>query len=52
MADFSVVNPATGETVREYPRISDADLGKAIAGAYRCSQEWIPSTTPRPSAPL
>ena len=45
MADFSVVNPATGETVKEYARISDADLSDAIAGAYRCEQEWIPNTT-------
>ncbi len=45
MADFSVVNPATGETVKEYARISDAELRDAIAGAYRCQQEWIPSTT-------
>ena len=35
-----------------YPRISDADLGKAIAGAYRCQQEWIPSTTTAERAAL
>ena len=52
MADFSVVNPATGETVKEYARISDADLSKAIAGAYRCQQEWIPSTTAAERAAL
>ncbi len=52
MADFSVVNPATGETVKEYARISDADLSNAIAGAYRCQQEWIPSTTPAARAAL
>src|SRR5579875_1797097 len=45
MADFAVVNPATGETIKEYPTISDAELKDAIAGAYRSEQEWIPSTT-------
>ena len=45
MADFAVVNPATGETVKEYETISDAALQDAIAGAYRAEQEWIPSTT-------
>ena len=45
MADFAVVNPATGETIKEYPTITDAELGEAIAGAYRSQQEWIPSTT-------
>ena len=45
MADFAVVNPATGETIKEYPTISDGELRDAIAGAYRSEQEWIPSTT-------
>ncbi len=45
MADFAVVNPATGETVKEYPTITDAELRDAIAGAYRAQQEWIPTTT-------
>src|SRR5579863_9924379 len=45
MADFAVVNPATGETVKEYPTITDAELSDAIARAYRSSQEWIPTTT-------
>ncbi len=52
MADFSVINPATGETVKEYPRISDAELSDAIAGAYRAQQEWIPSTTTTERAAL
>ena len=33
MADYAVINPATGETVREYPTISDDDLRDAIARA-------------------
>jgi succinate-semialdehyde dehydrogenase/glutarate-semialdehyde dehydrogenase len=52
MADFAVVNPATGETIKEYPTISDAELRDAIAGAYRSEQEWIPSTTSAERAAL
>ncbi|MGH2861893.1 MAG: NAD-dependent succinate-semialdehyde dehydrogenase [Solirubrobacteraceae bacterium] len=52
MADFAVVNPATGETIKEYPTISDAELRDAIAGAYRAEQEWIPSTTTAERAAL
>ncbi|MGH2889855.1 MAG: NAD-dependent succinate-semialdehyde dehydrogenase [Solirubrobacteraceae bacterium] len=45
MADYAVVNPATGETVKEYPTISDADLKEAIARADRAFREWSSSTT-------
>ena len=33
MSNYSVVNPATGETVEEYPEISDEDLSAAITAA-------------------
>ena len=33
MSKYSVVNPATGETVKEYPEISDEDLSAAITAA-------------------
>jgi succinate-semialdehyde dehydrogenase/glutarate-semialdehyde dehydrogenase len=45
MADYAVINPATGETVREYETISDDGLRDAIASAYKASQEWVPTTT-------
>ena len=45
MADYAVVNPATGETVKEYPTISDDDLKDAIGRAYTANQEWTPTTT-------
>jgi succinate-semialdehyde dehydrogenase/glutarate-semialdehyde dehydrogenase len=45
MSDYAVVNPATGETVKEYPTISDADLQEAIARADRAHREWTPATT-------
>ena len=33
MGKYSVVNPATGQTVKEYPQISDEDLSAAITAA-------------------
>src|SRR5579875_4087703 len=45
MADYAVVNPATGETVKEYPTITDQELKDAIAGAAEASAEWATSTT-------
>jgi succinate-semialdehyde dehydrogenase/glutarate-semialdehyde dehydrogenase len=52
MADFAVINPATGETIKEYPTITAEELQAAIAAAYRCQQEWVPSTTPSERAAL
>jgi succinate-semialdehyde dehydrogenase/glutarate-semialdehyde dehydrogenase len=40
MSKYSVVNPATGETVKEYPEISDQDLSAAIAAAHDAHQGW------------
>jgi succinate-semialdehyde dehydrogenase/glutarate-semialdehyde dehydrogenase len=45
VADYAVVNPATGETVKDYPTISDDDLKDAIGRAYTANQEWTPTTT-------
>jgi succinate-semialdehyde dehydrogenase/glutarate-semialdehyde dehydrogenase len=45
MADYAVINPATGETVKEYPTISDGELKDAIAAAAKASEEWVPTTT-------
>jgi succinate-semialdehyde dehydrogenase/glutarate-semialdehyde dehydrogenase len=45
VADYAVVNPATGETVKEYPTISDDDLKDAIARAYKAHENWVPTTT-------
>jgi succinate-semialdehyde dehydrogenase/glutarate-semialdehyde dehydrogenase len=46
MSDYAVVNPATGETIKQYPTISDADLKAAIEGADKAYKTWTPSTTP------
>ena len=45
MADYAVINPATGETVREYPTISDDELRDAIGRADRAHSEWTRSST-------
>jgi succinate-semialdehyde dehydrogenase / glutarate-semialdehyde dehydrogenase len=52
MADYAVVNPATGEVVKEYPTISDADLKEAIARADRAHREWTSSTSVEERASL
>jgi succinate-semialdehyde dehydrogenase/glutarate-semialdehyde dehydrogenase len=45
VSDYAVVNPATGETIKSYPTISDADLADAIARADKAHREWSASTT-------
>jgi succinate-semialdehyde dehydrogenase/glutarate-semialdehyde dehydrogenase len=52
MADYAVVNPATGETIAEYPTISDADLRDAIARADKAHAEWAGSSTVQERAAL
>jgi len=42
---YAVVDPATGETVKEYPTISDEDLKDAIARADQAHKEWSNATT-------
>jgi hypothetical protein len=45
MGKYSVVNPATGETVKEYPQISDEDLSAAIAAATEAHRNWAVKTS-------
>src|SRR5919206_3999727 len=40
MSMYAVVDPATGETVKEYPTITDDELRDAIARADRAHKEW------------
>ncbi|HKU57368.1 MAG TPA: NAD-dependent succinate-semialdehyde dehydrogenase [Gaiellaceae bacterium] len=42
---YAVVDPATGETVKEYPTITDDELRDAIARADRAHKEWSKATT-------
>jgi succinate-semialdehyde dehydrogenase/glutarate-semialdehyde dehydrogenase len=45
MSTYAVVNPATGETVKEYPEIGDDELRAAIERADQASRSWPGSTT-------
>ncbi|BDZ46734.1 hypothetical protein GCM10025866_26430 [Naasia aerilata] len=45
MTQYAVVDPARGETVREYESISDEALTAAIAAASEAHETWSRSTT-------
>jgi succinate-semialdehyde dehydrogenase / glutarate-semialdehyde dehydrogenase len=45
MSDYAVVNPATGETIKEYTTISDEGLGEAISRADAAYKSWSYSST-------
>ena len=47
MSDYAVVNPATGETIKEFPTITDDELRGAIERADKAYKGWTPSTTRR-----
>jgi succinate-semialdehyde dehydrogenase/glutarate-semialdehyde dehydrogenase len=40
MSQYAVVNPATGETLSEYPTITDAELTEAIGAASSAFEDW------------
>jgi succinate-semialdehyde dehydrogenase/glutarate-semialdehyde dehydrogenase len=52
LGDYAVVNPATGETGRVFPTISDEELDAAVALAYKTHREWSRSTTVKERAAL
>jgi succinate-semialdehyde dehydrogenase/glutarate-semialdehyde dehydrogenase len=45
MSTYAVVNPATGETIKEYPEISDEELRAAIDRADQASRTYPGSTS-------
>ncbi|HEX8050897.1 MAG TPA: aldehyde dehydrogenase family protein, partial [Solirubrobacterales bacterium] len=45
MSTYAVVNPATGETVKEYQEISDDELRAAIDRCDQASKSWGSSST-------
>src|SRR5215467_3183502 len=45
MSSYAVVDPATGETVKEYPTISDDELRNAISRADQAHREWSSTLT-------
>lgn len=44
-SSYAVVNPADGETTRQYESITDAELSDAIKGAHEAFEDWTASTT-------
>ncbi|WP_353827819.1 NAD-dependent succinate-semialdehyde dehydrogenase [Agromyces sp. SYSU T0242] len=52
MTNYAVVNPATGETVKTFPTITDAELEAAIASADGAHRTWAKSTTVEERAAL
>jgi succinate-semialdehyde dehydrogenase/glutarate-semialdehyde dehydrogenase len=47
MSSYAVVNPATGETLKEYEEISDDELRAAIDRCDRASKTWPAATSPK-----
>jgi succinate-semialdehyde dehydrogenase/glutarate-semialdehyde dehydrogenase len=45
MSDYRVVNPATGETLAEYPLTTDAELEATIAAAHAAAKGWAHTST-------
>ena len=45
MGNYAVINPATGETEKEYPQISDGDLEAAMAAASDAHRSWALKTS-------
>jgi succinate-semialdehyde dehydrogenase / glutarate-semialdehyde dehydrogenase len=45
MSMYAVVDPATGETLKEYPTITDDELRDAIARADEAHREWSKAAT-------
>ncbi|TDP89756.1 succinate-semialdehyde dehydrogenase/glutarate-semialdehyde dehydrogenase [Leucobacter luti] len=45
MGAFAVINPATGETLAEYPSATDTEVDTGIAAADRAYREWSRTTT-------
>ena len=52
MSLYAVVNPATGETVKEYPTISDDDLRDTIGRADQAMRDWSAQTSVEDRAQL
>ena len=52
MSDYAVINPATGETDKTYPTITDDELQAAIARASKTYQEWARTTSVEERAAL
>ena len=45
MGTFAVINPATGETLAEYPDATAEEIESALASAQQAYQQWARKTT-------
>ena len=45
MSHYAVINPATGETLKSYPQISDAELQQVIGDADSAYRTWARNAT-------
>ncbi len=45
MSLYAVVDPATGQTVQEYPTATDDQIEQALAAAAKAFREWSKTTT-------
>ena len=45
MSHYAVINPATGETLKSYPQISDAELQQVISDADSAYRTWARNAT-------
>jgi succinate-semialdehyde dehydrogenase / glutarate-semialdehyde dehydrogenase len=52
MADYAVVDPATGETIKTYPTIGDEQLDAAIGRAHAAHDGWSKGKTVEERAAL
>ncbi|MFT4216424.1 MAG: NAD-dependent succinate-semialdehyde dehydrogenase [Micropruina sp.] len=52
MSDYTVVNPATGQTLASYPTATDAEVEAALAAADATYRGWGRSSTPAERAEL
>ena len=52
MTDYAVINPATGEHVKEFPTITDDELAAAIKLAHETHQRWARTTSVEDRAAL
>jgi succinate-semialdehyde dehydrogenase / glutarate-semialdehyde dehydrogenase len=52
MSDYAVVDPATGETLKTYPTITDDELQAAIGRAHDASASWSKDKTAQERAEI
>lgn len=45
MGKYAVINPATGETIKEYPDATAADIESALAATQQAYTDWARKTT-------